>query len=153
LGTFLADPTDVPRVVVDYLARQLNIADLSVLKGYGDSETRWDHAAEIRRAYGYRDFGDDEVHGRLREWLDARAWTMGERPGVLFDLAVALAARAQSPPAGPDRARALRRLGPRPGRRPPVVHLGLGGADLAGVAQGRLEALARFTAKARAPAI
>ena len=49
LGTFLADPTDVPRLVVDYVARQLDIADLSVLKGYGDGETRWDHAAEIRR--------------------------------------------------------------------------------------------------------
>ncbi len=88
LGTFLADPTDVPRVVVEYVARQLGIVDLSVLKGYGDSETRWDHAAEIRRD-GYRDFGDEAVHGRLREWLEARAWTMGERRGVLFDLAVA----------------------------------------------------------------
>lgn len=107
LGTFLADPTDVPRVVVDYVARQLDIADLSVLKGYGDGETRWDHAAEIRRAYGYRDFGDEAVHRRLREWLEARAWTMGERRGVLFDLAVAwlldvvhlgLGARAGGPP-------------------------------------------------------
>ena len=50
LGTFLADPTDVPRVVVDYVAHQLGIVDVSVLKGYGDGETRWDHAAEIRRA-------------------------------------------------------------------------------------------------------
>ncbi len=50
LGTFLAEPTDVPRVVVEYVARQLGSADLSVLKG--DGETRWDHAAEIRRAYG-----------------------------------------------------------------------------------------------------
>jgi hypothetical protein len=53
LGTFLAEPTEVPRVVVEYVARQLGIADPSVLKGYGDGETRWDHAAEIRRAYGY----------------------------------------------------------------------------------------------------
>ena len=43
-------PTDVPRVVVNYVARQLGIADLAVLKGYGGSETRWDHAAEVRRA-------------------------------------------------------------------------------------------------------
>ena len=89
LGTFLVDPTEVPRVVVDYVARQLDIVDVSVLKGYGDGETRWDHGAEIRRAYGYRDFADEALHRALREWLEARAWTMGERPGVLFDLAVA----------------------------------------------------------------
>ncbi|MFN2503708.1 MAG: DUF4158 domain-containing protein [Acidimicrobiales bacterium] len=95
LGTFLSDPTDVPRVVIDYVARQLGIADLSVLKGYGDGETRWDHAAEIRRAYGYRDFGDEPAHGQFAQWLEARAWTMGEgernKPGGLRGEILALA--------------------------------------------------------------
>lgn len=36
LGTFLADATEVPRVVVGYVAHQLGIVDVSVLKGYGD---------------------------------------------------------------------------------------------------------------------
>ena len=34
LGTFLADPSEVPRGVVAYLARQLGIADSSGLKRY-----------------------------------------------------------------------------------------------------------------------
>ena len=34
LGTFLADPSEVPRGVVAYLARQLGIADTSGLKHY-----------------------------------------------------------------------------------------------------------------------
>ena len=37
----------------------------------------------------YRDFAQAPADGQLREWLKARAWTIGERRGVLFDLAVA----------------------------------------------------------------
>jgi Domain of unknown function (DUF4158) len=75
-------------VVLDYVARQLGIADLSVLKGYGGRETRW--TTQPRSAErSYRDFGEAPAHGQLREWLEAPAWTMGERRGVLFDLAVA----------------------------------------------------------------
>jgi hypothetical protein len=67
LGTFLPDPTEAPKVVVDYLGSQRDIADPSVLKGYGEGETRWDHAAEIRRLYGYRDFADDPGHTALTQ--------------------------------------------------------------------------------------
>jgi hypothetical protein len=35
IGRFLADPTDVPTEVVDYLAEQLDIADPSCVKDYG----------------------------------------------------------------------------------------------------------------------
>ena len=34
IGRFLADPTDVPTEVVDYLAEQLDIADPSCVKDY-----------------------------------------------------------------------------------------------------------------------
>lgn len=89
LGTFLPDPTDGPRVVVDYLAVQLDISNPSVLKGYGEGDTRPGPAAEICYGYGYRDFTDEPGHTTLRQWLESRAWTMGERQWVLFDLTVA----------------------------------------------------------------
>ncbi len=40
LGVFLDDPTDVPAEVADYLAEQLDVADPSVLKAYGDAVER-----------------------------------------------------------------------------------------------------------------
>jgi len=55
LGTFLENPLAVPDTVLRCLARQLNIADLNGLEAYRTGEQRWDHAAEIRTRYGYRD--------------------------------------------------------------------------------------------------
>ncbi len=53
LGRFLADPTDMPAPVVVYLAAQLDIDDPDVLKGYARRQsTQWEHAEQIRRAYG-----------------------------------------------------------------------------------------------------
>src|SRR4051812_21786219 len=89
LGSFLADPSEVPRGAVAYLARQLGIADTSGLKRYAAGEKRWDHAAEIRRRYGYRDFHEGPAAAALARWLANRAWVSAERPGVLFDLATA----------------------------------------------------------------
>ena len=87
LGVFLDDPVDVPTVVVDYLAEQLEIADASVLKAYGEREnTRLEHVRELRRVLGYREFA--EVEGERRTWVDARAWTTGEGPKALFDASV-----------------------------------------------------------------
>ena len=44
LGTFLDDPLDVPLVVLDYLAAQLDVADASSVKRYLDREkTRFEH--------------------------------------------------------------------------------------------------------------
>ncbi len=89
LGTFLADPTDVPANVVVHVAAQLGIADQACLDRYRVGETRWDHADEIKRIYGYRDFGDQPEHVRLVRWLYARAWVSAERPSMLFDLSTA----------------------------------------------------------------
>ncbi len=69
---FLADPLDVPWPVVDYLAGSSGVADASSVKRYAERQsTQCEHAAEIRQAYGYRDFTDDGaaaggagVHGR-----------------------------------------------------------------------------------------
>src|SRR5438067_2025576 len=48
-----------------------------------------EHAGEIQREYGYRDFSDLAARADLRGWLEARAWATAERPSVLFDLATA----------------------------------------------------------------
>lgn len=89
LGAFLDDLADVPQAVVNYLARQLGIDQLSCFIYYQDSETRWDHAAEIRRHCGFREFSDPIVQFRLNRWLYALCWTGTDRPGVLFDRATA----------------------------------------------------------------
>jgi TnpA family transposase len=90
LGTFLADPLEVPWPVVEHLAAQLGIADPSCVKQYAARlPTQHEHAREIRQVYGYRDFGDPTVQAELRAWLGARAWTSAERPSVLFDRATA----------------------------------------------------------------
>lgn len=84
LGTFLADPTDVPTEVVDYLSAQLGIVDPSCLKAYREREmTRLEHAREIRDVYGFTDFSTAEAE--LAAWVDAQAWTSGDGPKALFD--------------------------------------------------------------------
>jgi Domain of unknown function (DUF4158) len=65
LGTFLSDPTDVPAAVVASVAAQLGIPGNTDLAPYRDGEARWDHAALIRKLYGYRDFGEQPEHFKL----------------------------------------------------------------------------------------
>jgi kynurenine formamidase len=90
IGLFLPDPLDVPPEVVDYLAGQLGIADASSVKRYAERQsTQWEHAAEIRQAYGYRDFTDDGPQQEIRAFIAARAWTRTEGPRALFDQSVA----------------------------------------------------------------
>lgn len=85
LGGFLRDPIDVPWMVVDYLAAQLEVADSSVVELYAEREkTHLEHAWEIRGAYGYRDFADPAAAAGLREFMDGRAWTHAEGPARLF---------------------------------------------------------------------
>src|ERR671939_580464 len=90
LGTFLAQPTAVPSNAVAYVAAQLGVRDLVCLADYAARPaTAWEHAAEIRRQYGYRDFADPAESFRLIRWLYTRAWLSSEQPSVLFDLATA----------------------------------------------------------------
>lgn len=87
LGTFLADPLDVPVEAVDYVAGQVGVADPSSVKAYGERDkTRLEHQWEITREYGYTDFGS--ARADLAGWVDHRAWTTDEGPRALFVAAV-----------------------------------------------------------------
>lgn len=84
---FLADPVDVPNVVLDYVAEQLEIADPSCVKRYTERRTtRFEHVVAIKEAYGLKDFA--EVEQEFEVWVDARAWTTGDGPRAIFNDAV-----------------------------------------------------------------
>jgi hypothetical protein len=56
------------------VAAQLGIHDVACLADYAARPaTAWEHAAEIRRQYGYRDFTDPAESFRLMRWLYTRA--------------------------------------------------------------------------------
>nr|WP_234332063.1 Tn3 family transposase [Streptomyces sp. NRRL F-5650] len=90
VGLFLEDPLDVPWPVVDHLAGQLGIEDVSCVKEYTERlKTAYEHAWEIRDAYGYHQFEDHEWGRKFRAFLHGRAWTAhSEGPKALFDHAV-----------------------------------------------------------------
>jgi hypothetical protein len=79
----------VPAAVVASVAAQIGIPSDTDLAPYRDGEARWDHAALIRKRYGYRDYGEHPEHFKLVRWLYTRAWLSTERPSILFDLATA----------------------------------------------------------------
>ena len=87
LGTFLDDLAEVPPGVIAYLARQLYIDQLSGFLIYRQSETRWDHAAEIRGHCGFREYSAASIQFRLNRWLYALCWTGTDRPCMIFDRA------------------------------------------------------------------
>jgi hypothetical protein len=87
LGTFLADPLEVPTAVTAYVAGQLEIADPSCVKAYLEREkTRFEHQWVIAEEYGWRSFAD--VEAELTTWVEDRAWTTGDGPGTISDAAV-----------------------------------------------------------------
>ncbi len=87
LGTFLEDPLDVPGTVLQTLVRQLRVTNLDQLPRYRSANQRWEHTAEIKSRYGFRDWVDPTVSLRLSRWLYALCWTGTEQPGILFDRA------------------------------------------------------------------
>jgi hypothetical protein len=83
LGTFLEDPLDVSREVLECITGQLGMADPSQVKQYTEREnTRFDHQWEIRRARGYREFtgAEEEFSG----WVAARSRATGDGPKAIF---------------------------------------------------------------------
>ena len=89
LGIFLEDLSETPPGVVSFLGRQLGIEGPGCFVYYCSSEQRWEHAAEIRRHCGFRQFPDPSAQFRFNRWLYALCWTGTDRPGVLFDRATA----------------------------------------------------------------
>jgi TnpA family transposase len=90
LGVFLEDLGAVPSPVLQIVAAQIDVADLSCIGTYRQSEQRWRHTAEIRTRYGYREFVDKSIgiKFRLGRWLCALCWTGTDRPSRLFDQAI-----------------------------------------------------------------
>jgi hypothetical protein len=82
LGTFLADPTEVPTEVVATLARQIGLDDPACLGRYREGKARWSHAAEIRLVYGYREFAEPAAQWRLLRWLYELCWESTRNRGA-----------------------------------------------------------------------
>lgn len=91
VGLFLGeDLLEVPWPVVEHLAEQLGIEDASCVKRYADRrQTVYEHAWEIREAYGYHLYEDHGQGRKFRSFLHGRAWTAhAEGPKALFDHSV-----------------------------------------------------------------
>lgn len=90
MALFLGDPLAVPWPVVERLAAaQLGIEGPSVVTRYTKRrQTLYDHAWEIRDAYGYHLHEDTEWDRPFRTFLHGRAWTHTEGTVALFDQAV-----------------------------------------------------------------
>ncbi len=89
LGTFLPDLRVVPLRVVQFVARQLDIADpLPLLDQYQASQMRFDHMEYLKDTLHYEDFTEPGATFGLVRHLYVRTWTSNERPSVLFEDAV-----------------------------------------------------------------
>ncbi len=91
IGRFLPDdPLDVPWVVIEHIAQQFGVEDVSAIKRYTERQpTAYEHSWEIRDAYGYHEYEDAQWSRRFRTFLHGRAWTAhAEGPKALFDHAV-----------------------------------------------------------------
>lgn len=83
VGRFLPDPLEVPAEVIDYLADQLGVADVSQIEQYTERrQTQFDHQDEIKRAYGLREFS--AVEAEFTTWVDAQAWNTGDGKKSIF---------------------------------------------------------------------
>jgi len=71
IGLFLEDPLAVPWPVTD-----LEVEDVSQIKRYTERKpTQYEHAWEIREAYGYHLYEDHAPGRNFRAFLHGRAWT------------------------------------------------------------------------------
>ena len=86
LGTFLANPIDVPNDIKKYIAQQLNINKTSLSAYLDRKATRLSHTKEIKELFGYSDF--EKCGFRLTRWLYTQAWFSNERPSILFERSV-----------------------------------------------------------------
>jgi len=84
VGPFLADPTDVPAGVIAHFGAQLDPASTTELMPYQVGDARWDHAAEIRQRFGYREFAEQPEHFRLVQWLAEPAAALRGPTGLVF---------------------------------------------------------------------
>ena len=66
------------------MAEQINVRDPGVLAGYSKLPARWHHVTEIRERYGYQDFTDPIVAGRVERWLYRIVWAADVGPSALF---------------------------------------------------------------------
>ncbi|GHH94068.1 hypothetical protein GCM10017779_45250 [Streptomyces capillispiralis] len=76
--------------VVEHLAAQLEIEDASRIKRYTERQmTAYEHAWEIREAYGYHQYEDHALGRKFRAFLHGRAWTAhAEGSKAVFDHSV-----------------------------------------------------------------
>ncbi|WP_017575774.1 DUF4158 domain-containing protein [Nocardiopsis kunsanensis] len=87
LGLFQADrPARVPERAVDFVADQLGLDPACLAEYRAREKTAYEHAWQIREAFGYREFTTGEED--LRAYLAARVWASEEGPRALFDRAV-----------------------------------------------------------------
>lgn len=85
LGTFLPNPIDVPKEIIPYLAKQLEIDPVVNVESYLERKaTRLTHCSEIKAVFDYHDLSG--IWGyRLTRWLYAQAWFGNDRPSILFE--------------------------------------------------------------------
>ena len=132
LGTFLPDPTDVPRVVVKHLAAQLGMRGPDCLEQYRDRPaTHLAHVAEIRQRHGYCDFGDQPEHWCLVRRLYTRAWLSQEASGRLIRPGHCADGGTKDSAAGGDHVVAAHIHDPRACLSPALENLGRLGASWA----------------------
>lgn len=90
LGAFINDLANIPLEVVARVASQINVTNFkNCLKTYQNGKNRKRHIAEIKARYGYKEFTEKGSRFRLGRRLCALCWTGTDRPGALFDQAVA----------------------------------------------------------------
>ena len=81
LGTFLADPTDVPPGAIVYVAKQIGVQHPVCVVRYKERPaTHREHAGEIQRVYGYRDFHQPAALLPFLRWALCPRLDIGRTP-------------------------------------------------------------------------